>query len=239
MAFEIKGKKTRGKFVKRLNRFMAVVEVNGKEEYVHVPNSGRMKELLVPGREVIVKHAENKNRKSRYDLLMVNHNDIIVAIDSRLPTKIFLDGFYNKRFKEYADYKHVKTEVAYSNSRFDICLTSADNTKCFLELKSVTLVDKGTGLFPDAPTLRGTRHIEELLKAKDGGFEAGIMFVVLRNDAVSFAPNEEADPLFSEILKKAYERGILITAYICNITPDLIDIYKQIPVVLSHSFVHR
>ena len=161
MAFKIKGKKTRGKFVKRLNRFLAVVEVNGKEEFVHVPNSGRMEELLVPGREVIVKYAGNKNRKSRYDLLMVNHNNIIVAVDSRLPSKIFLDGFYNKKFKEYVDYQHVETEIVYRDSRLDICLTSTDNKKCFLELKSVTLVDKRIGLFPDAPTLReiGRAHV--------------------------------------------------------------------------------
>lgn len=216
-----------GYFHKRINRFLAEVYINDIPVKVHVPNSGRMKELLIKDRKVLVKKVNNEKRKTKYNLVMVFFNDILVAIDSKLPNLILYKGFKEKKLKYFDDYIDVKKEVTYGNSRFDIGLIR-NNKSILIEAKCVTLVKDKVAMFPDAPTSRGTKHIEELMKAKKNGFDTAVFFIIQRKDADIFTPNWEMDFSFSQALQKAYNSGVMIKPLVCNVSKSRISIHKEI-----------
>lgn len=232
MHHDFEGNLVEGYFQKRLNRFIGEILVDGRKEITHVPNTGRMRELLVEGARIIVRRVESKSRKTKFDLLMVYHNDILIAIDSKLPNTLIYKGFVNKELSFFKEYAEVKKEVVYGNSRLDIGLLGR-NKRALIEVKCVTFVEGEIAKFPDAPTTRGTRHVNELIDAKKHGIESGIIFVIQRKDATIFTPNWNMDPEFSKALEKAYYEGILIKAFTCHVKKERILIDREIEIKIK------
>ncbi|WP_439765219.1 DNA/RNA nuclease SfsA [Huintestinicola sp.] len=222
------GQTAEGKFISRPNRFIAKVEVNGKVETVHVKNTGRCKELLVPGARVILEKAPvGSPRKTAYDLIAVYKNDMLINMDSQSPNKASLE-FIPKLFEGVT---YIRPETVYGSSRFDFYIEAGER-KMFMEVKGCTLEDNGVCRFPDAPTERGVKHVNELIKAAEEGYEAYILFVIQMETAKHFTPNRETHPRFAEALKRAAENGVKILAYTCTVTPDSMVIDKPCKVVL-------
>ncbi|MGB9813279.1 MAG: DNA/RNA nuclease SfsA [Thermovenabulum sp.] len=230
---KIEGKKLKATFLKRLNRFEAQVLLNGEVITVHVPNSGRLKELLLPGAEVILLLSKNKKRKHEYDIILVEKDSNLVSIDSFLPSKLAVEEIKKGALAPFFNgLKYVKTEVRYKESRFDIGLGNGDFVNYFLEVKGVTLVEKGIALFPDAPTERGTKHLKHLIEAKKEGYGAGVIFIVQRKDAVTFSPNAAMDRDFAEKLFHAQNAGVDVLAFNCEVELNNICIKEKIKVVI-------
>ena len=219
------------RFIRRLNRFAALVDLGGMETLVHVSNSGRMRELLVEGYRVLLKPAAGDHRKTAFDLALVDLGDTLASADARLPNLLVYEALRADRLSQFSGYDQIFREVTYGESRLDIAMRGPD-TSCLVETKSVTLVVEGVGLFPDAPTARGTKHMGSLLKAAREGYRAAVIFVVQRNDAQSCAPNDYADPQFGVALREAVEGGVEAYAYRCRVTTSEIVLAEQVPVNL-------
>ena len=209
----------KGIFLSRPNRFIANVEIDGKCEVCHVKNTGRCRELLIPGVTVYVQHCSNPQRKTKYDLLAVNKNGMIVNIDSQAPNKIFHEWALRSEF--FGNDIKVKPEFTYNKSRFDFYI-EAEDRKILVEVKGVTLEEQGTAAFPDAPTLRGLKHINELSEAISDGYEAYVFFIIQMDGMHTFVPNQKTQPQFAEALIKAKSVGVNIAALSCKVTPDAI-----------------
>lgn len=217
-----------GQFLSRPNRFIAYCVINGKEEICHVINTGRMKELLIPGTTVYLSQCDNPNRKTKYDLIGVEHNEGIVNIDSFAPNKI-AGEYIPFLFKNVS---FIRPETTFGNSRFDFYIETT-NEKIFLEVKGVTLNRNGNARFPDAPTLRGTKHLYELIEAKKKGYRSCILFVIAMKGVTSFSPNKETDPDFANALFSARENGVEIFAVDCKTTKDSIIYDNPIPILFD------
>ncbi|EOC99947.1 DNA/RNA nuclease SfsA [Caldisalinibacter kiritimatiensis] len=228
MKLKIDGNILEGYFHRRVNRFIAEVYINNKLEKAHVPNTGRMKELLVEGAKVLVRKVEKTERKTKFDLLMVYYNNILVNIDSKIPNILLYKGFQEKKLNYFKEYNEVKREVTYGNSRFDIGLIGKENA--LIEAKCVTFVRNKIAMFPDAPTKRGVKHINELIKATKEGVKTAVFFIIQRDDAEVFMPNWEMDKEFSSCLRKAYNNGVKIVPLICKVTRKTICIDKEIDI---------
>ena len=221
-----------GRFIKRLNRFAALVDVDKREYMAHVPNSGRMHELLVPGfRVLLIPAPEGTTRKTAFDLALVDIGHTLSSADARLPNKLVAEAIREGRLPQFAEYPHVRPESTFGESRLDFFLEGPEGS-CYVETKSVTLVEDGVGLFPDAPTLRGVKHLHSLMAAMDAGHRAGVMFVIQRADADAFAPHDTADPLLGETLRAAMARGVEVWAYRCRVDERSIALSDEIPVLL-------
>ncbi len=220
-----------GRFVRRDNRFRATVTVAGNQVAAHVPNSGRLHELFAPGRPVLLAPASAPQRLTHYDLLMVRLGSRLVSLDARLPARLFEEAVLAGALPEFAGYRQVAREVVFGDSRLDLRL-SGDQGVCWVEAKSVTLVEEGTALFPDAVTARGRRHLGELTRAVAAGHRAAVVFVAQRDDAVRFAPHEASDPAFGAALREAAGAGVEVYAYACRVSEDEIAITRPLPVVL-------
>lgn len=218
-------------FAKRINRFLASVQIDGREEYAHVPNSGRMAELLIAGRSIKLREKESRTRKTQYDLCLVDFNGFWVSIDARLPGVLLAESIGRNAFPDFAGYSLLKREITYRSSRFDLLLQRG-RKRCLVETKSVTLVDEGIALFPDAPTARGTRHILDLTEAIGDGYEALLVFICQRGDARFLFPNKSTDPRFAESLKKGYRLGLNVFAFNCGVNEKEINLKDPIPVIL-------
>ena len=228
-------------FLERLNRFAARVEFGGREELCHVANSGRMRELLVPGFRVWLKHRPGDHRKTSYDLALVELGTVLSSADARLPNALVREALSKGALPEFSRYTQVKAESTYGESRLDFLLenpsippTTAPEipAKCYLETKSVTLVESGTGLFPDAPTSRGVKHLGSLVKAVEAGNRAAVIFVVQRPDARRLSPNDPADPDFAVALRRALAAGVEAFAYRCRVSLEEIELSDRLPIVL-------
>ena len=227
----LKGEFIAGKFIERPNRFLSLVRIGDREEYAHVPNPGRIKELLIPGVDIVLRKEHNPNRKTRYTLVMVYKGRELVSLNTMLPNSLAAEAIEAGKLKEFADYSLVRREVQYKNSRFDLLLAKQDGL-CFLEVKSATLVKGRTAMFPDAPTLRGTRHIHHLMEAMDEGYEAAIMFVIQRSDADKFTTHDETDPKFAAALRQSRERGVKLYAYKCKMSVEEVKIDQRVDIFL-------
>lgn len=214
----------------RKNRFVAVVKFNNNICNVHVPTTSRMRELLYPGANVFISYNAGKNRKTQYDLKAVMFNDILVSIDSGVPNKILQKALSNHDIDKLSDWSLDKCEVVYGNSRLDFKL-SMDEKIMYVEAKSVTLVNEGLALFPDAPTSRGTRHLFHLINAIENGYQAAVIFIIQREDAVRFSPNKVTDPLFTAALKEAYNAGVQVLPLKCIVTTQSIKIISEVPII--------
>ena len=221
-----------GRFIKRLNRFAALVDVDRREYLAHVPNSGRMRELLVPGfRVLLVPAPQGTNRKTSFDLALVDTGSALSSADARLPNKLLAEALNQKRMPQFAGYPLARGEQMFGESRLDFVLEGPAG-KCYVETKSVTLVEGGVGLFPDAPTIRGVKHLRSLMAARIAGHEAAVVFVIQRADADAFTPHDVADPLLGTTLREARDAGVAIWAYRCNVTERSIELADAVPVLL-------
>lgn len=206
-----------GTFIKRLNRFAASVEINGKTETAHVPNSGRLRELLMPGRAVLLSPAANPERKTRYTLKAVRHEGIWVSIDSTAVNDVIEDALKNGLLPQFGRIKELRRESVYKGSRFDFRILEENGRVCFLEVKSVTLVKNRVAMFPDAPTIRGRKHLMELIDAVKNGHRAMVIFCIQRPDANAFRPYDENDPAFGKALREAKKNGVEVYAFKCKV----------------------
>lgn len=221
-----------GTFLKRPNRFIAHIDINGEEIICHVPNTGRLRELLIPGASVLLSHHPSPLRKTQYELRMVKKNGNWISIDSQLPNSLAQEAIANEVIDELAEYSSIRREVVYQNSRFDLQLTGADLPHCFVEVKGVTLERDGWSYFPDAPTDRGRKHIEELIHAVHNGYRAVLLFIIQIEIAEGFSPNHITDPKFSELVNAAFQAGVEILAYRCEVSTEAITVTQKVPVKL-------
>ena len=206
-----------GIFLKRPNRFIAYVRIDGKEEIVHVKNTGRCKELLIEGVKVILEKGKNPKRKTKYSIIAVYKGDVLINMDSQAPNEAAAEAISVGKIKEIGEVSFLKREVTFGASRFDVYYEKEEK-KGFVEVKGVTLEEDGIATFPDAPTARGTKHLMELIGAAKAGFEATVLFVVQMKGTHSFCPNKERDPKFAEALQKAMQAGVHVLVYDCDVT---------------------
>ncbi len=218
-----------GIFIKRPNRFIAHIEIDGVTEVCHVKNTGRCKELLLPGAVVYVQKSDNPNRKTGFDLISVIKGSRHINMDSQVPNKLVQEWL--EKGNLFPDISLIKPESRYKNSRFDFYVETKED-KIFIEVKGVTLEENNVVLFPDAPTERGVRHINELVDSLREGYKAYIIFVIQMRDVNYFMPNELTHREFADTLKFAYEKGVNILALDCIVKDDFIEIDKQVEVKL-------
>ncbi len=222
-----------GEFLARPNRFIAHVRVNGEALTVHVKNTGRCRELLVPGATVYLAKAENPARKTPYDLIAVekkcsNGQTLLINMDSQIPNAAAEEWL--KTLPEFSPQCIIRREVTHRNSRFDFMIRDGKRT-IYVEVKGVTLERNGLALFPDAPTERGARHLKELaLCVTEDHCEAWVLFVIQMKGIAEFLPNEAMDPAFAEALRHAAANGVKIMAVDCIVTPDSITLDTAIPI---------
>lgn len=221
----------KAKFVRRPNRFVAYVTFNSKEIMVHVPNTGRCREILIPGCTVVLRESSNPNRKTKYDLIGAYKGDKFINIDSQIPNKVVEEALKNKKIPNLVKYNTIMREKTFGNSRFDFRLENGSEVY-FLEVKGVTLEDKGFARFPDAPTERGCKHLNELVEAKRAGYGAGILFLIQMDNIKEFTPNDAMDENFGNAVRNAASNGVDIMAYECSVQENSITLNKFVKIVL-------
>ena len=209
----------KAKFLSRPNRFIAHIEIDGKTEVAHVKNTGRCKELLTENATVFVQKCDNPNRKTKYDLIGVLKGERMINMDSQIPNKVFGEWAKNSDF--FGRLTLIKAEKTYGNSRFDYYLET-EKDKIFVEVKGVTLEEDGVVLFPDAPTERGVKHINELCKCVEDGYKAYIFFIIQMDNVKYFTPNRKTHPAFADALEAAAEKGVGVYALDCKVTENSI-----------------
>jgi len=222
-------------FLKRPNRFLAHLQKDGREIKAHVPDPGRLKELLIPGVDVMVQYNPGPTRKTDWTLTLVKKNNVWVCINTTIPNQFVYQLLLDKKLPEFAEYDTVKPEVTHGKSRFDFRMENGGSVY-WLEVKSVSLVNENIGLFPDAPTTRGEKHLRHLIEIANNGEKAGVLFMVQRSDANLFAPNWITDPNFSQALVDADAAGVEITIYTTEVTPEGISLGKRIEYDLETTY---
>ena len=215
---------SKGIFINRPNRFIANVNIDGKTEAVHVKNTGRCKELLVEGCTVYLNKSTNPLRKTAYDLIAVEKYregklPLLINMDSQIPNDVAVE--FLRQSSLFSKTAVIKREVTFNSSRFDIYVEDGKD-KAFVEVKGVTLENDGVAMFPDAPTVRGVKHIRELIDAKMMGYRAIVLFVIQMKDVACFKPNAQTHPEFAEILNKANKSGVEIYSIDCIVTKESI-----------------
>ncbi len=216
-------------FLERPNRFVAWVNLEGKRTKVHVKNTGRCKELLLPGAKVWLAKSDSPNRTTAYDLVSVCKNGHIINIDSQAPNKVVGEWLQTKEL--FPDLICVKPEKVYGRSRFDFWVET-EQGQAFIEVKGVTLEEDGVVCFPDAPSERAVKHVEELIEAHEKGYRSCVIFVVQMQEARCFLPNWDTHEAFAQALVRAREKGVEIYAYCCHVTEDSLAIRSSIPVYM-------
>lgn len=227
-------KMIKAKFIERPNRFVAYCEINGEVEKVHVKNTGRCKELLIPGCEVYLEESDNPSRATRYSLIATKKGERLINMDSQVTNKMVLESLKDKSlvlpgFDE--EIELIKSEKTYGNSRFDIYL-EGKTKKAFIEIKGCTLEIDNVVKFPDAKTERGVKHVRELIKARQEGYLAYIIMVIQMEDVLYFTPNIDMHKEFGDVLKEAKENGVEILAYDSIVNIDNIKLNRPVDVVL-------
>lgn len=227
------GKITAGRFISRPNRFIARVEVDGEVQTVHVKNTGRCRELLVPYARVYLEVSDNPARKTKHDLIAVEKvkesGILLVNMDSQIPNSAA--GEWLKNCGLFSENAVIMREKTFGKSRFDFYIEDGDR-KAFLEVKGVTLEFDGVAMFPDAPTERGVKHINELASCIDEGYEAYILFVIQMKGMKCFRPHDAMHPGFGEALRDAKKKGVKILARDCIVTPDSMTVDGEVEVIL-------
>ena len=227
-------KMIKAKFIERPNRFVAYCESNGEVEKVHVKNTSRCKELLIPGCEVYLEESNNPSRATRYSLITTKKGERLINMDSQVTNKMVLESLKDKSlvlpgFDE--EIELIKPEKTYGNSRFDIYL-EGKTKKAFIEIKGCTLEIDNVVKFPDAKTERGVKHVKELIQAKEDGYLAYIIIVIQMEDVLYFTPNIEKHKEFADVLKEAEEKGVKVLAYDSIVDIDSIKLNKPVKVIL-------
>ena len=224
-----------GRFIERPNRFIAYVDIDGKRKKVHVKNTGRCRELLQDNAQVFLSYSDNEARSTAYDLVAVKKGDRMVNMDSQAPNVAVKEWLcVGENHPVFGNITLVKPETTYQNSRFDFYV-ECDDRKIFIEVKGVTLENDGEVRFPDAPSERAVKHVEELIKARQEGYEAYVLFVIQMKNIKYFMPNDKTDPKFAKVLWEARKQGVNILAYDCKVTKDSMEICEPVPVYLADS----
>ena len=237
-----------GTFLKRPNRFIAYVEINGAIKTCHVKNTGRCQELLVPGCTVILEFhpkAKEMKRKTEYDLIAVYKGDLLINMDSQAPNQAALEWIREKEAKGLSLENvgiptNIRREVAHGDSRFDLAfeLKNEETGKCtpaFMEVKGVTLEKGGNVFFPDAPTIRGVKHLNGLVQAKKDGFETFLLLVIQMKGIRKFYPNDETHKAFGDAFREAFASGVHILAYDCQVTENSMSIDEKVEIGLTYN----
>ena len=219
----------KGRFLSRPNRFIAHVELDGRTEVVHVKNTGRCRELLIPGATVYLEKSDNPARKTQYDLIAVEKGTLLVNMDAQAPNQVFREWAEAGNFQEGLTL--LRPETTWGDSRFDFYWEAGDR-RGFVEVKGVTLEEDGHACFPDAPTERGVKHLNELARCQTDGYEAAVCFVLQMAGMKDFAPNDRTHPAFGDALRQASQAGVRIMARECIVTPDSLTIGAAVPVLL-------
>lgn len=217
----------RGKFISRPNRFIAEAEIGGEIKTVHVKNTGRCRELLVNGADIICEKSLNPQRKTEYDLVSVYKGQRLVNIDSQAANTIA----YEYLPELFDNITYVKPEYTFGDSRFDFYI-EADGERIFLEVKGCTLEKDNTAMFPDAPTQRGIKHLNGLVRCAQLGYKAYILFIIQMKDVDCFTPNRITHPQFGEALDNAEKNGVKIIAVDCNVSENEVTAADRVEVRL-------
>ncbi len=215
---------TAGNFLSRPNRFIAHVEIEGRQEVCHVKNTGRCRELLLPGATVFLHAPGTPNRKTKYDLIAVKKGNQIINMDAQAPNQIAAEWLSTLSFSR------VQREVPFLSSRFDFYLEKGEK-RIFAEVKGVTLEQDGLTLFPDAPTQRGVKHLRELIRCRQMGYEAWVIFIIQMEQAAAFTANRAMHPEFADALEEARRAGVWLTALCCSVTPCSVSALHSIPII--------
>ena len=216
-------------FVDRPNRFIAHVELNGRLEVCHVKNTGRCRELLIPGCRVYVQHQPSPTRKTAYDLIAVEKGKRLLNMDANAPNRIF--GEYVRAGRFLRGWSVIRPETTHGDSRFDFYLESPGH-RLFAEVKGVTLEDDGVMRFPDAPTERGVKHLEGLARCVQEGYEAWAVFVIQTEDVRWMEPNRRTHPAFADAMRQAAQAGVHLLALDCHTEPDRLEIRRPVEIRL-------
>lgn len=223
-------------FISRPNRFVANVKINGIDTAVHVKNTGRCRELLLPDSTVYLEDfTENpRNRKLMYDLIAVEKGDLLINMDSQAPNKVVREALENGviSLPDMGKLTLIRPETVFGDSRFDFYVEDETGGKGFIEVKGVTLENDGIAAFPDAPTERGVKHINELISARNSGYCAYIIFVVQMSGMKYLVPNDATHKAFGDALRFAHSCGVNVAAYECEVAADRLDIVREIEVKL-------
>lgn len=218
-----------GTFLSRPNRFIAHVQLDGKTVVAHVKNTGRCAELLITGAQVVLQQADKLGRKTAYDLIAVHKGERLINMDSQAPNKVFMEYLQAGLFID--GLTHIKPEMKHGNSRFDFYAQRGEQ-EIFIEVKGVTLEENGAAMFPDAPTERGVKHLNELAQCVQDGFAAHVVFVIQMQGVRYFTPNMKTHPAFGEALIAAEKAGVRITALDCMVAENSLQIKNPVPVRL-------
>lgn len=216
-----------GIFLARPNRFIAHVQIGENTEICHVKNTGRCRELLPEGARVWCQKSSNPARKTKYDLITVKKGERLINMDSQAPNQAAKEWLLQGGLGNIQD---LRPETVHEDSRFDFSFT-LDEKRCFLEVKGVTLEHDGVCAFPDAPTLRGTKHLKGLIRAAEEGYGAYLLFVIQMSDVKYLRPNDDTDPAFAAALRESAQKGVTILAMDCAVTEDRMDI--RLPVLVK------
>lgn len=219
---------SKGRFLDRPNRFIAHVELGGEAVVCHVKNTGRCRELLVPGAAVYVERAANPGRKTLYDLIAVEKNGLLINMDAQAPNKVF--GEWAGSFLPALT--AIRPEFTWEDSRFDFLLEGSQGP-CLVEVKGVTLEESGEARFPDAPTERGVKHLRGLQRAAAQGWRAAAFFVIQMKGVTHFRPNDATHPAFGAALREAASNGVEVYARDCLVTPESLVLDAPVPVLLD------
>ena len=218
-----------GIFLSRPNRFVARVEVDGAEAVCHVKNTGRCRELLVPGARIYLEACGKPGRKTDFDLIAVEKGERLINMDAQAPNRVF--GEWARAGRFIPGLTLLRPETTFGGSRFDF-YWEAPGRRGFVEVKGVILEEDGVVRFPDAPTLRGVKHLEELVRARRAGYEAAVCFVIQMEDVIRFQPNDRTHPAFGQALRAAAAAGVEVLALDCRVAPDRLELNRPVPVEL-------
>ena len=213
-----------GIFRARPNRFIAIVDIDGTDTVCHVKNTGRCKELLVPGCTVVLAAADNPARKTPYDVIAVYKGDRLVNMDSQAPNKV-AEEYLCKRFHNAT----IRREFTHGDSRLDFMVEDGDE-RWLIEVKGCTLEVDNVGYFPDAPTERGVKHLRHLTRAVQDGYRAAVLFIIQMEGITAIRPNDATHPAFGEALRQAAAAGVELWAVDCRVTPDSLVANLPVPV---------
>lgn len=226
----------KGNFIERLNRFIAMVDVNSNIEKAHVKNTGRCQELLIPGAQIYLEDFQGRmgKRKLRYSLVGVKKGAVMINMDSQAPNKVVKESLVRGKLtlEGLNRIVHVKGECQYGNSRLDFYIEDERGRKGLIEVKGVTLEEDGVARFPDAPTERGVRHIQELMTAAKEGYQVYVLFVIQMKGISRFEPNDRTHKAFGDILRKASQNSVHVLAYDCIVREDTLELDQEVPVIL-------
>jgi sugar fermentation stimulation protein A len=222
-------------FITRLNRFTVLVRVEGRRVRAYLPNSGRLKEFLAPGRLLILEKAKkNGKRKTRYTVVgALAETGVKVSVDARMPNRLMAEALRQNELEEFKGFRLLRAEPELGAGRMDFLLEGAKGEKFLVEVKSCTLAENGVAMFPDAPTERGRRHLEGLTRMVEKGWKTAIVFLAQREDVEKFQPNHKEDPRFAEALKTAAGKGVKTYAYKATFDGKILRILERIPVKIT------